>query len=518
MNGRAAAALTLLALVGARYVDAARLCVAHMASCRAERCPDTTGTERRRCRDVCRAVTGCAAGGPRIRTLAAVVNECRAANGMWTSSQRLDIRRGDRPPVSVTAIEGSESAIDLGVCALYGQGRVGASAMSVGALQGLAVSPDGSTVVFQVTDDFAGRLVINGVHIPTPPYTLATEGIFVVHADGSGPHRIADQVREPPFAIRSSPGSVGDIAIFTSNGLEFSPDGRALVLTDRGPGIDGSDAPQLFTLDPATGARCQLTSFTASSVGTNPSGLNVGGVFLDNRRIGGYVRDSVEGDRLFTMARDCKDKELHFIPLPSSIPGATIVPDFRVTGAISDVFSLTFPDRITNQPFPGPVMEVFVRDGENTLQLTKFGRSDTAWAIRLRDQQHILFRASADPVGLNPRNGSQLFRIDRLAGHLRQLTRFEPSATPLVACTGAPTPTCTTPVDAGIQQDRVTGSLVFDSTCDPFGLNAVSQQLYALRPDGSGLRQLSDYGGLTCNGATVHVELPGPISYSAPFL
>src|SRR5262245_17326813 len=123
------AAGLLLTLAAPRAAIAAASCtsscVGRMASCRDERCPGATGKDRRHCRDVCRAVTGCAAGGARIRTLATVVNECRASGGTWTARQRLEIRRGDCPPVLVATFEASEPAADLGlgVCALYGQGR-----------------------------------------------------------------------------------------------------------------------------------------------------------------------------------------------------------------------------------------------------------------------------------------------------------------------------------------------------------------------------------------------------------
>jgi hypothetical protein len=76
-----------------------------MASCRAERCADATGTDRRHCRDVCRAETGCAAVAARTRTLAVVVNECHVADGTWTVRQRIEIRRGDCLPVTVVTVE-----------------------------------------------------------------------------------------------------------------------------------------------------------------------------------------------------------------------------------------------------------------------------------------------------------------------------------------------------------------------------------------------------------------------------
>jgi hypothetical protein len=62
----------------------------------------------------------------------------------------------------------------------------------------------------------------------------------------------------------------------------------------------------------------------------------------------------------------------------------------------------------------------------------------------------------------------------------------------------------------------VTKAVVFDSSCDPLDANPNGGQLFAMRPDGRGLRQLTDAAGITTNpGVSVSVELPGPFAYSA---
>jgi hypothetical protein len=46
----------------------------------------------------------------------------------------------------------------------------------------------------------------------------------------------------------------------------------------------------------------------------------------------------------------------------------------------------------------------------------------------------------------------------------------------------------------------------------PFG---TADQIFAIRPDGSGLRQLTDAAGVTTNpDGSFRVELPGPYAYS----
>ena len=60
--------------------------------------------------------------------------------------------------------------------------------------------------------------------------------------------------------------------------------------------------------------------------------------------------------------------------------------------------------------------------------------------------------------------------------------------------------------------DLSTGSVIFESTCDPLGMNPHDgEQIFAVRPDGSGLRQLTQTQGIIKNSdRSIDVELPGP--------
>jgi len=101
----------------------------------------------------------------------------------------------------------------------------------------------------------------------------------------------------------------------------------------------------------------------------------------------------------------------------------------------------------------------------------------------------------------------------------RQITHLDPGFP-------VPHPGCALPFGIGygayraVTQDPVTGTIVFDTTLDalktspgaPFG---TVDQIFAIRPDGSGLRQLTDAAGVTTNpDGSFRVELPGSYAYS----
>jgi|SRR5262245_18843565 len=146
------------------------------------------------------------------------------------------------------------------------------------------------------------------------------------------------------------------------------------------------------------------------------------------------------------------------------------------------------------------------------------------------------FLASADPLGTNLFHVCQMFSIDTSGRGLRQVTHFEPSQpfdffsfTP--GCFwygGLPAGgfnsrigTCGSGIGQTyyrvVFQDPVTEAVVFDSGCDPLRTNSGGEHIFAMRPDGHGLRELTDAAGLTTNpDGSIRVELPGPFAYSAP--
>ena len=160
------------------------------------------------------------------------------------------------------------------------------------------------------------------------------------------------------------------------------------------------------------------------------------------------------------------------------------------------------------------VEELFLVDAKNVLQLTNFRRSDTARAGRggAVAGGRVFFGASADPFGTNPGQHCQIFSVNTRGGDLRQLTRLhDPDGRPsAIGCFGSVPGACT--IDRYFA-DRRTAAVTFTTNCDPVGRNPYGDQVFSMRPDGSGLRQLTTARGLwTDPDGTVHVELPGPVS------
>jgi hypothetical protein len=78
-------------------------------------------------------------------------------------------------------------------------------------------------------------------------------------------------------------------------------------------------------------------------------------------------------------------------------------------------------------------------------------------------------------------------------------------------CGSGPPPGCHI---GGGWWDSVTASHVIVSTCDPFGAGHYGERVFALRPDGSGLRLLTDTRGFETHAdGSVTVEMTGPTSY-----
>ena len=499
-------------------------CRRDVVQCMATQCQNAGRAD---CRRMCKPPAA-------IRTLAYAQSECRVDSaGLVVTREALRIRRGDREPITVVEFAPSEPTPDPNdLCRRYGSALWGGSSVVLFPLQRLGVSPDGSGVVFEVNDEFS----------MLAPSRLGPEqkGFFYVRSDGQNLRRLGPPSRDRSF--RLPPNFVSGTADFSANWIIsppilFSPNGRWIAFTDRGPGPQG-DAVQIAALDLVTGNRRLVTQLpTEAGVPANKTIAFDGAApyfptccprFIDNETIlfQTFVDPVVESRHLnpehdfaaFTVKLDGSD--LKAVPTPAlrGLPGK-LVPSFAVVGQGSNLLRLSMPGNpVNNAPGAFPISEVFLRSGERLLQLTKFERVDTFLAFLSPAQTRAYFLASADPQGTNPEGYCQIFSVDVLGGEQpRQLTHLSSRVCrPLDVPRG-----CFQPQGIGygyyrvIFQDPVTKAVVFDSNCDPLGSNENGYQVFAMWPDGTGLRQLTDAAGMTTSPDGVRVELPGPFAYSA---
>jgi hypothetical protein len=465
-------------------------------------------------------------GPAQISTFAYVMSECELAPGQGQGPlhQALWIRQGERDPVKI--VEFTLPTLPRSLCLKLGQARSGLATSLLGAFQRLGVTPEGSTLVFEVTDQFS---LFRGF-VPAQQ-----KGFWVVRADGSGLRRIADPSREASFAVDWNCLLFGGTACSVSLDalVDFSLDDREFGIIDEGPDTSGSQAPQVLTLDLATGERTQLTFLPAlprcprESTDPDAECVPVGQFpillprFLDAQTAIFSRRERVSASVTYTV--DVQTKKLQ--PVRAVVvPGGGIVPIFQITGEAIGL-TVNLPDRVpVNGPglFGNIVTEAFAFDGTNLLQLTAFGRSDTTRVRTTLDGSRVLFIASADPLGTNPTNACEYFSIDPLGADLRQLTHLGASTSEgcncqICNCNGIPCapPICT--ISSG-ELDRGTGSIVFFSSCDPFGTNPYGEQAFAMRLDGTGLRHLTSARGMR-EGAdgSLAVELAGPWAIARRF-
>jgi hypothetical protein len=372
----------------------------------------------------------------------------------------------------------------------------------------LGVSPDGSLVVFEVTDEIRFG-VLGPLVFPFNALPAEQKGIFAVAADGTGLRRL---------------GPASRVASYWQSFFLFSPSGRLVAYTDEGPGPDdavgvaaGSAAVQIFTLDVETGDRTQVTRLPP---GTGPFGGTYQPFFNDEHTITFSTKADLDGSNpshknlIVTVKTD--GTGLTVAPPVVALPGAEVLTSFRIAGADLAAAGLNV-DIPAENPVPGYEMshEVFAIDrDDNILQLTTFGRYDTWHPMVSADGERVLFSASADPLGTNPTNNCQIFSIHPTGADLRQLTHFQevPDGLHAIGCSFGPLPLGCGAYFLG--RDLQTDTVLFNSWCDPFGTNPNGNQLFAMRADGTGLRQLTTARGYTQDASGVlTVEAPFPFAW-----
>jgi hypothetical protein len=446
-------------------------------------------------------------------TFAYVMSECRGDAQAATLRQSLQIRRGDQEPITVVEYShertaGTGAAQLEEICLGIGVGRTATDFARIGVFHRLGVSPDGSQVVFEVTDEDELTFF--------PRNTLPTEqkGIFAVRADGTGLRRLGPPSRDPPYLCLALHRCFQSRPFFV-----FSPNGRTVAYTDLGPSHDHEDAIQIFTLDLVTGDATQVTQLPPARQLLAIQDDTCCPFFTDDRTITFLTFANVNGENptaqkiSVAVNTETAAGELTVAPPPVVVPGSQLQSIFQIAGSEVSVALLTLPSQSGG---PGVIREVFTISGDKVLQLTNFGRIDTNGPTLSADGQRVFFAASADRFNTNPTENCQIWSNDRNGGDLRQLTdlREVPEGQKSMAGCASLMPKgggCTVYF---VSRDTQTDELVFASVCDPFGTNPNGYQVFALHQDGTGLRQLTNARGLTRDASgAVTVELPYPFAH-----
>ena len=169
--------------------------------------------------------------------------------------------------------------------------------------------------------------------------------------------------------------------------------------------------------------------------------------------------------------------------------------------------------------------EIYSKRGRDILQLTNFGHGDTN--LRYFDRQRAYFSTSANPpsINKNPLDRCELFSIDLQGERLRQVTHFNYNAngTPKESGKGSG---CVFTGDSGCAigttfRDRTSRTIVFETNCDLLGSGSFGENVFAMHPDGTGIRQVTHTAGCAgdCKPSAssvgfATVELPGFLSYT----
>jgi hypothetical protein len=422
--------------------------------------------------------------------------------------QALYVRRGNCAPVPVMDVELPTDLPELN-CRLYGKYRLGHFSVLAGVFQRLAVSPDGSGVVFEVTNE---ATVFSPFSLPPG----IEKGLYFVGSDGHDARRLGPPSGVPLYGLSEDSSSETG---YTYGGLlyphiDFSLDGRRIIFTDWGPGPAGEPAIQIMALELASGHRRQITRlpFARPSLTVPDEQATSVPRFVRDDTILFVSSSNPEGLNpeaaydFFTVNTD--GSSIREVGTPVASAGSQVNPQFVIAGGGTNLMNLAFVD-VDGSSF----QEVFILDGKRLLQLTSFRRPDTGRRFITTDRRRVFFVGAADPLGTNPSGNCQLFSVSTLGTRMRQITAFGEREHSVNGCNFGPPPGCAI---WNAYQDPATHEVVFYSNCDPFDTKTLGSQIFAMRPDGTRLRQLTATRGRVFEaGGAVSVELAGPIAYSS---
>ena len=240
-----------------------------------------------------------------------MVTECRGDAQGGTIRQSLQIQRGDQAPITVVEHTSEIGIVAFAGCRDIGLKRQGPEFAELGVFHRLGVTPDGSQVVFEVTDEVA----LDPLLFPRNALPAEQKGIFIVGADGTGLRRL---------------GPASRVGSFFTSFFVFSPNGHTIAYTDR------SDNVQIFTLDLGGGAPFQVTHLPPA-VRSAPFGGTYDPFFNDDHTITFFTYANADGKHpdatniVVTVKTDGTD--LKVAPSVVAIPGSEVLTSFRITGS-----------------------------------------------------------------------------------------------------------------------------------------------------------------------------------------
>ncbi len=172
---------------------------------------------------------------PVTGTVAYLVTSCRQTAGTMTLQQEVRIMRGAAEAVTVLSVGPFGPFSGFG-CVGRGSSRAGFHT-SFGPLQRFGITPDGSGIVYELSDEFVaeGRGLL-------PP---EQHGLYYMRTDGRGGRRLGPASRSPTVFGGG----------FTDATIAFSPNGQVFAYIDHGPDEEGHDAAQVFVHNLMPGPR-----------------------------------------------------------------------------------------------------------------------------------------------------------------------------------------------------------------------------------------------------------------------
>lgn len=421
---------------------------------------------------------------PATGTLAYVVTSCRQVGADMTIQQDIRVRRGEAEPETIASIGPLGPFPGLG-CGVYGAYRAW-TYMKLGPLQRFGITPDGSVIVYELTDE----LVQEG----RGELPLEQRGIYHVRADGSDRRRLGP-ASNAPTVVYSPAGSA-----WLEYGFAFDPAGRAFTYNDLGAADEaGHDATQVFVRGLTPGDARQLTQLPALDNPWHWPQVMIPR-FVDARTIQ-FIKwtQPLTGYKWLTV--DADTAQLRDVPVVA-VPGGQFIPVYEIVGGRWVAISVDLPGVPVNPIGDNALREVFLFDGHDVLQLTDFRRADTSLIQGFYSPRdgRVYFTASTNELGTNPTENCQIFSLDPFGRTLHQVTSFkERAAHAANGCVGGPRGSGCALIfqwwGLNPSQDQRTGTIYFMSTCDPVGQNPDGWQLFAIQPDGSDLQQLTHVSG-----------------------